>query len=66
MTNRKEPFTNLQIKKSLKKPLERASYELSSEFDERIPMTRILKVLIENYLDEAKQVIRDEMNFKDK
>lgn len=63
MNKRKEQFTNIQIKKSQKKPLEKASYDLSSEFEERIPMTRILSVLLDNYLDDAKQIIRDEMNF---
>jgi hypothetical protein len=63
VNKRKEQFTNIQIKKSQKKPLEKASYDLSSEFEERIPMTRILSVLLDNYLDDAKQIIRDEMNF---
>jgi hypothetical protein len=66
MMKRSEVFTNLQIKKELKKPLEQASYDLSSEFGERVPMTRILDSLIKNCLPEAMDIIRKEMNFEGK
>jgi hypothetical protein len=63
MNNRKTAFTNMQIKKADKAPLDIAAHELSIEFGERIPSTRIFRTLVNHYIEDAKQKIRDEMNF---
>jgi hypothetical protein len=62
----KKKFTNIQINMGIKKELERASYELSTYFDERVPMTRILQTMVDHCMDDAKAIIKKEMNFDGK
>jgi hypothetical protein len=58
--NRKNVKT-LNIKTEYHRILANTSYDLSKKYEERIPSSRIIYTLIDNYLEQAVRDIESEM-----
>lgn len=53
-------FTTIQVKADQKKRLWEAAYKLSLEVEERVTVTSLIYVLLDNFLDEAVEIRRKE------
>ena len=53
MTKKESGSINFTIKRSYKNKLDKAVLDLSYEVEERVPLTKVVYKLIDNYLDKA-------------
>jgi hypothetical protein len=53
-------FTTIQVKADQKKKLWEAAYKLSLEVEERVTVTSLIYILLDNFLDEAVEIRRNE------
>ena len=60
MTKKESGSINFTIKRSYKNKLDKAVLELSYAVEERVPLTKVVYKLIDNYLDDAIEDVKNE------
>lgn len=60
MVVKKHSGVNVRLKDEYKLILDKASWRLSDEVDERVPITKIIYRLIDDHLEDAIQSLKEE------
>ena len=56
----KQRGVNVQLLPEYKSKLDKVAYELTGEVEERVTTTKVIYTLIDNFLDDAKEIIKKE------